>query len=998
MKKLVATIHAPGRLTVLAALLAGLSVPALAVSPNLVISQVYGGGGNTGAVYKNDFIEIFNRGSTPVTATGWSVQYGSAISTAGWTGKSILPTFTIEPGQYLLIQEAGANPNPVGAALPTPIVIPTGSFNMSAISGKVALVSDSATVSGATPTSANVVDMIGFGTANGAEGSAAPVGSNTLAHFRAGAGCTDTDVNSADFTTATPAPRTSASARNACGGGAIDQPIVTSCPASLAVAQGMPNQAILSASDADSMMAGVSITAGATAGISLTELVRAQDGRSGTTNLVAAAGMASGIYPVTVTFTNNSAQTAACTVNVAVEGSTTIPQIQGAGASSPFRNTVQTTEGVVTHVLAGGYFLQDANGDGNPATSDGLFVYTGSAPTVAKGELVRVKGTVVEFLTGQTYTELTEVQSSVVLSKNNVIAATNIEFVPGMDLEPYEGMLVNFTNDLTVNQTEYLGTRGELSLSVGRRETPTNRYRPGTPEALALAAANSGNVLILDDSLFVTPTVVPYLGADGTVRAGDTVGRLTGVLDFGAIGGGGAAFKLQPTLPPVFSRTNPRPAVPALPSGNARVASANVLNFFTTFTNGANVFGQTGQGCTIGNSTARGNCRGADNLAEFERQRDKIVQGLAALDADVVGLMEIQNNGDIAVDYLVNQLNGVVGFGTYKYVPAPPATGTDAIRVAMLYKPARVTPVGAAMSDSDAVNNRPPMAQTFKHTNGAKFSVIVNHLKAKAGCGTGLNGDLRDGQGCHNYTRTLQAQRLVNHFIPTVQAAADDQDVLVIGDMNAHSFEDPIHVLTQAGLVNEIEKWVRPSHLPYSYVFNGLVGSLDHALATPGLDAQVIGATEWHTNADEPTVIDYNQDGKNAAAQALYVKDAFRSSDHDPVVVALNLAPTYLDVTSSFAVNRSGLTWNRMTNKYSGTIRITNTTSQPLSGPFHVRLDNLSAAIKLDNASGAFQGASYVTYSGPAIAPGAVATVPVVFLNPNKVAISYAVSVFNGSF
>ncbi len=996
MKKLVATIHAPGRLTVLAALLAGLSVPAMAVSPNLVISQVYGGGGNANAQYKNDFIEIFNRGNTAVTATGWSVQYGSANSAADWSGKSILPTFTIEPGQYILIQEQSGGA--IGAVLPSPVVVPASGFNLSAANGKVALVNNSVTVSGPTPATPNVVDMVGFGTANGAEGSAAAAGSNVLALLRANAGCTDTDVNSADFSTAAPVPRTSASPFNACGGGAIDQPIVATCPATLAVAQGQSNHTTLSAADPDSMMLGASITGGATAGISLTELVRSVDGRSGSADLVAAPGLASGIYPVIVTFTNNSAQTASCTVNVAVEGSATIPQIQGAGNTSPYKNTVQTTEGVVTHVLAGGYFLQDASGDGNPSTSDGLFIYTGAVPAVAKGDLVRVKGTVLEYLAGPTYTELGDIQSTTVLSGGNSITPVNVEFVPGMDLEPYEGMLVNFTNDLTVNQTEYLGTRGELSLAVGRRETPTNRFRPGTPEAIALAADNLKNELILDDSLFVAPQVVPYLGQDNTVRAGDTVGRLTGVLDFGAIGGGGAAFKLHPTVAPIFSRTNARTAAPVLPTGNARVASANVLNFFTTFTNGENIFGQTGQGCTIGASTSKSNCRGADNLAEFVRQRDKIVKQLLAVNADVVGLMEIQNNGDIAVNYLVQQLNAAVGFQTYAYVPAPPATGTDAIRVAMIYKPAMVTPVGAALSDSDAVNNRPPMAQTFKHVNGAKFSVIVNHLKAKAGCGSGLNGDLRDGQGCHNYTRTLQAKRLAEYFIPAVEAASGDQDILVIGDMNAHGFEDPIHLLTQAGLVNELEKWVRPNEIPYSYVFDGHAGYLDHALATGGMDQQIIGATEWHANADEPTVIDYNLDGKSDAADALYVNDAFRSSDHDPVVVALNLTPTFFDVTGSFSTYRSGLVLNRMTNKYSGTISITNTTSQPMTGAFHVRLDNLPAGVTLDNASGTFRSAPYVTISGTTIAPGARVTVPVVFSNPNKVSFNYAISVFNGTF
>ena len=112
MKKPVATIPAPGKLTVLAALLAGLSVPAMAASPNLVISQVYGAGGNAGSVFRNDYIEIFNRGATAVTATGWSVQYGSATSTGAWSGKSLLPTFTVEPGQYVLIQEQSGGSNP----------------------------------------------------------------------------------------------------------------------------------------------------------------------------------------------------------------------------------------------------------------------------------------------------------------------------------------------------------------------------------------------------------------------------------------------------------------------------------------------------------------------------------------------------------------------------------------------------------------------------------------------------------------------------------------------------------------------------------------------------------------------------------------------------------------------------------------------------------------------------------------------------------------------
>ena len=218
-------------------------------------------------------------------------------------------------------------------------------------------------------------------------------------------------------------------------------------------------------------------------------------------------------------------------------------------------------------------------------------------------------------------------------------------------------MLVRFGTPLTVNGNAYLGERGELTLSNGRREIPTNRYVPGSPEARALAASNAANIVVLDDGIFTTPTTIPYLFADGTVRSGDTVDGLTGVIDFGAIGGGGAAFKLQPTETPRFSRTNERLPAPQVAAGNVRVASANVLNFFTTFTNGGDAWGRTGQGCKIGSTVRASNCRGADNMAEYIRQRDKIVNELKAMDADAVGLMEIQNNGDTAVSVLVDALN-----------------------------------------------------------------------------------------------------------------------------------------------------------------------------------------------------------------------------------------------------------------------------------------------------------------------------------------------------
>lgn len=993
-------IHAPGRLTVLAALLAAMAAPAFAAS-DIVISQVYGGGGNSGSVYKNDFVELFNRGSSAISLAGMSIQYTSSngpgsTGTSNW-GVAALPAKTLQPGQYLLMQlAAGSGSQPVLPVTPDG----TGSLNMSGTGGKILLSSGTAPLTGFLPTT-SVLDMLGWGVSNGFEGAYASGTSNATAIARTNA-CFDTDNNAADFAVQAPMPRNMETEPTPCGGPVV-LPIVASCPANLLVQHGMSGAAPLSASDEDGIVTAASITGGAVAGISLAGFTASSaDGQPATVTLNVASNVAVGSYPVVVNFTNNQSQEKSCTVGVSVQGladvTHPIPEIQGPAATSPYDNTVQTSEGVITHKVGSGFFMQDAAGDGIEATSDGIFVYMGSTPLSADvGDLVRVTGTVTEYTpsgAARSYTEFKDTTAIMVRSSGHSVAPTNFDSLAGLD--KVEGMLVNFTNTLTVNQTAYLGERGELTLAVGRRETPTNRYRPNTPEALAMAAANAANQLVLDDNIFVAPTVIPYIGEDGTVRAGDSVTGLTGVIDFGAIGGGGATFKLQPTAAPLFSRTNARTEAPVVAEGNVKVASANVLNFFTTFTNGGDAWGRTGQGCKVGTTTRASNCRGADNMAEFERQRDKIVHSLKAIDADIVGLMEIQNNEDVAVSYLVDALNQAVGFTAYAYVPRPPQLGTDAIRVAMIYKPARVSLLGAALSDGDPVNNRPPMAQAFKAANGARFSLIVNHLKSK-GCGgaSGLNADLGDGQSCFNADRVEQAVRLRDVFIPQVIAAADDNDVLVIGDMNAHGFEDPIHELAMGGFVNQLERFVRPHGLPYSYVFGGHSAYLDHALASASLNGQVAGAAEWHNNADEPEVIDYNLDGKK---QDLFVNNAYRASDHDPVVVSLALAPTYADVTASFSRALSGPTFNRTTKKYSGKATFTNKTGATITGPFHVTFGGLPAGVTLDNASGQHNGVPYITATADSVAPGATVTVSMTFTNPAKAGISFSNAVYSGEF
>jgi predicted extracellular nuclease len=981
-------------MTVLAALLAGLSAPVSAATGGVVISQVYGGGGNAGATYRNDYIELLNTGDTAVTLDNWSVQYASSAGTT-WQVTKLPASVTLAAGQYYLVHEA---PGSGGMYALTPDTV--GTIAMSATAGKVALVSSTTALAGSKPVD-NVVDLVGFGTtANGFEGSGpTPAPSSTLALLRKNNGCLDSNDNSSDFVTGAASPRTTASDRVSCSGAPLPQPIVLACPGSVGVDVGAGTTALLQASDADSLVDSAVISKGAVAGISLAGFTAATAAnRTASANLVIASNLPAGTYPVEITFANDTNQASSCTVDVAVSGMLTIPQIQGSGLASPYANTVQTTSGVITKKLGSGFYIQDPQGDGDPDTSDAIFVF-GAAAAAQVGDFVRVTGTVTEFTPNgakRSYTELKDVSAVTVLGRGYTIQPVNID-LPA-ELSHYEGMLVRFVNPLTVNGNSYLGDRGELVLANGRRETPTNRYRAGTPDANALIAANARNMVVLDDGIFTVPAHIPYLAADRTVRVGDTVTDLVGVLDFGAIGGGGGWYKLQPTQVPVFSRTNAREDAPTVAAGNVRVASANVLNFFTTFTDGTDAWGRTGQGCTIGSTTSKDNCRGADNLAEFNRQRDKIVNELKAMDADAVGLMEIQNNGDTTVGYLVDALNQALGKTVYAYVEKPAATGTDAIRVAMIYKPAVLTPVGGALSDGDAVNNRPPMAQTFRvNANGAKFSLIVNHLKSKGSCGGAGAGDTDagDGQGCWNATRLQQARRLFNDFIPTVVAAAGDPDVLAVGDFNAYGHEDPVAFLTDHGMVNELERFVRPNGTPYSYVFDGQGGYLDHALASSALDPQVAGVTEWHNNADEPDAIDYNL---GDTADDPYVNNAFRASDHDPVVVSLNLAPAFTDVTASVKIVPGALGYNRVTGRFVGSVSFTNTSGAALSGPLRYVLQGLPAGVTLDNRSGDFNGAPYVTLPGTTLAPGATVTVSLTFTNPSRANITFTSKLYSGTF
>ena len=269
------------------------------------------------------------------------------------------------------------------------------------------------------------------------------------------------------------------------------------------------------------------------------------------------------------------------------------------------------------------------------------------------------------------------------------------------------------------------------------------------------------------------------------------------------------------------------------------------------------------------------------------------------MNADVVGLMEIENDAgpQSALAALVAGLNAATAPGTYAYVDTG-VIGTDAIKVALIYKPASVIPVGSWETIDSADDprfidtlNRPSLAQTFVHTgSGQKLTVLVNHLKSKGSdCVAVGDPDTGDEQGNCNLTRTAAAAAIVDWLEGDPTGSGDD-DFLIIGDLNSYTFEDPITTLEAGGFTNLVRLF--NGLTAYSYVFEGESGYLDHALGTSSLTPQVAGVTEWHINADEPIALDYNVEFK-PDPDSFYSPLSYRSSDHDPVVVGVQLDVTF---------------------------------------------------------------------------------------------------------
>ena len=580
-----------------------------------------------------------------------------------------------------------------------------------------------------------------------------------------------------------------------------------------------------------------------------------------------------------------------------------IHAIQGNGAATPMAGAKVAIQGIVTADFRAenqlnGFFMQeeDADADANPATSEGVFVYDPERRAdVNVGDLAQVSGTVSEY---KTLTEIGMLTDVFVLRHDNPLptpVALTLPFASADAFERVEGMRVTFPQTLTVIDNSNFAHYGEIALAAdGRRYQLTQQHAPNRKQYAAHQANAASNTLYLDDAMRPNPNSIAYpgfvLSAANSLRVGYEIDHLTGVMDYSA-----SHYRLHATEAlQINTEANPRPPAPTFAEGAVCVASFNLFNYYNTFS-----------GCAAGVGGVAVDCRGANDAAEFERQAAKTVAAILALNADILGVMELENDGygeDSSIHDLVRRLNAATAPGTYTFLDADArvgrtnSLGADAIRVGVLYKPATVEPVGAtsildatASPQFDSRQNHPAFVQTFREiASSATFTIAVNHLKSKI-CddATGADADQRDGQSCWNATRTNAAAALVA-WLATDPTQSGDPDALILGDLNAYAQEKPIQALTKAGYTDLLAHF--NGSTAYSYLYGGESGTLDYAFANASLFKQVVGAAAWHINADEPKALGYDIENKTAGQiAALYRADPYRSSDHDPVVIGLKL-------------------------------------------------------------------------------------------------------------
>jgi len=551
-----------------------------------------------------------------------------------------------------------------------------------------------------------------------------------------------------------------------------------------------------------------------------------------------------------------------------------IARIQGDTDRSPMTGETVTIEGILTYDTRHedgfqGFYLQQADHetDDNPATSEALFVYT-RRPQGERGQRLRLTGEVREF---HGLTELVNVQSLTVCGPANLPQpVTLVPSDPGAH-EALENMRVRLASPFTVIDSYNLARYGELTLASGDRVIATEYLSPG-PMAGKLDSAGKGQITLDDGHGNRNPRPVPWppdgLGIDNTVRTGDTLQGIRGVLDFRF-----GHWRIQPESPPEFIAANPRTPAPMRPDGSTmRIMTLNLANLF-------NGDGRGGEFPTP---------RGADTEAAYRQQQARLVSALTAPDPDILAVSELENDGygeHSAIATLARALGP-----KWHYIRTPGRDGDDAIRTALYYRSDRVVPMGAASrltSGPFRTGGRPPLAQAFRLQSGpGSVRVVVPHLKSKSCRGAkGPNRDQGDGQGCYSHRRVHAAEAIAN-WLKEQPLPPATVGTLIAGDFNSYTREAPLDAFRQRGYTSMVAS--RHPCTPekcehYTYRYKGRKGSLDHALASDRLAPRIINAVTWPINADEPRALGYQFD------IAPDTDAPWRSSDHNPVIIDIRL-------------------------------------------------------------------------------------------------------------
>lgn len=1002
---------------VVAALLAA---SPLTLSAQIRISQVYGAGGNSGAVLNSDYVELFNAGSSAAPLTGYSIQYASTTGT-NWS-RANLNSGTIPAGGYFLVRITAAGAN--GAAIVSDLDA-TGFITMAAGAGKVALVNNQTTFTAGTscPSGASLVDFVPYGSGTNCPNPTANI-STTLAAFRAGGGCTDTDNSTSDFSTATPAPRNSSSALNPCGGGGVTQLSGTGAATPNSVQTGNTALLTVMVTPATSPAStGIAVSANLSTAGGANPQAFFDNGTNGDVTagdnvfsfaLTVPNGTAPGAKTLPFTVLDAQARSANGTIGLAVTAPvvvSNINQIQGPGLVSPVVGSTVRTSGIVTALRGDSFYLQnrEADYDADANTSEAILVFagTGNVPACAViGNQVEITGVATEFtvpITATGYrppvgsaslTELTSPSSCTVLTAGNplpapvVLNSTNVNPL-GLtaadrwtQLEKYENMRVTVNGLLTTENPS--GTRvfahfADVAVPYREPGIQATKY----PTGATVPAFDSNPELFRIDGDGLNGPAAAF-----DLTFGSTIASVTGVLNYT---GDDGFFAIRTNAAGVGALTNTNlTAAPVLSplTSDLTVASMNAENF-------------TGTDVVA--------------LAKVSLTIRTILKN-----PDIIGFQEMGSQA--ALDALAAR---ITADGGPAYTGAIFGAGTQ--RVAFLYRTAKLQGVnvfeapGAAASTyinpvngaSEPTFDRVPLILTATaklpgSDSGVPLTVVVNHAKSLIDVDNSNETDPGDA-GRRNQAKRHAGARETGLILQSLNTAG--MHLVSVGDYNAFQFSDGyvdvMACIRGAAVGPQVFNPATSSAQPcltyptanqltnltdlnpaarYSLSFSGNRQALDHILLNANALARKSLETTAYVNTDYPRTGAISNDSSRPE----------RFADHNPQMVYLTLP---LEVTSTTQVSATPPQLNRQTGRFQSLLTVKNNGAAAIGTPVHVFFHNLPVGIAVANAAGTLNGVPYVTVNAVVGAGQTSAPVTVQFTRTGTTApITYTPRVYSVTF